>query len=177
MHRAATDHRRGFSLLEMSLVVIITAILAMLAAPSLSVMGEARHAAAADEVERILLDARARALAAGRPVGVRIDVPAQTLETIEILNAGDLPGAATDPLGQPSPAVHLGSLFPGATLDAVSVHAPGSDGATIWFAFDGTPQARTGTGSLVGALATDATLSLSGGRTLTIHAGSGAITR
>ncbi|CAG1008107.1 hypothetical protein PHYC_03520 [Phycisphaerales bacterium] len=170
------ERYRGFSLVEMSVVILITAILAVAAIPAFSAMSGARQASGAEEIERRIVNARARALAEGRPVGLRVDPVAQTLRTFTIASTGAVPTPAIDPLGQSESAFNFAAAFPGVQITAVSVN--GSTGVqTLWFAFDGTPQERSANGALVGAWTEGATVTVTGGISVFVVAGSGAVTR
>lgn len=167
---------RGFSLLEMAVVILITAILAASAIPAFSAMSGARQASGAEQVERLLVRARARALAEGRPVGVRIDLGAQALQTYTIASTGAAPSVAMDPLGQSEPVFNFAAAYPGVQITSVTVN--GVTGTqTVWFAYDGTPQERSADGSLVGTWEENATITMTGGGVVHVLAGSGAITR
>lgn len=167
---------RAFSLLEMAMVIMITAILAASAIPAMSSMSAARQGAAAEEVERRIVNARSRALAEGRPFGVTIDATAHTLRTMTVATTGAVPTPATDALGQPEAAFNVAATFSGVTITAVSSEG-GTGTQTFWFSHEGTPQARNASGALLGAWTEDATVTVSGGVSVYVQARSGAVTR
>ncbi len=158
------------------MVIMITAILAASAIPALSSMSSARQAAAAEEVERRIVNARSRALAEGRPCGVTIDTAAQSIRTMTIASAGAVPTPAIDALGQPEAAFNLGSAFSGVGFTLVTSEA-GTGTQTFWFSHDGTPHQRNSTGVLVGSWTQNATVTLTGGTSVYVQARSGAVTR
>jgi prepilin-type N-terminal cleavage/methylation domain-containing protein len=167
---------RGFTILEMAVVVAITAILAISAIPALDALSGARQGAAAEEIERRVVAARARALAEGVPYGVEFDLAAQTLRTVTIPTYGSTPRGARDALGQEEVPWSLARAFPGVRMTSVSIDGVGGSG-TVWFAFDGTPQRRASDGRLLGAWRRDSLIGVEGGQVVTIRAGSGAVTR
>lgn len=176
-----TRHRqtctpRAFSLLEMAMVIMITAILAASAIPAMSSMSTARQGAAAEEVERRIVNARSRALAEGRPFGVTIDTTAHTLRTMTIATTGAVPTPATDALGQPEAAFNLAATFSGVQFTVVSSEA-GSGTQTFWFSHEGTPQARNASGALVGSWTQNAVVTVTGDVSVYVQARSGAVTR
>lgn len=167
---------RGFTLLELTIVILVLGIIALTAVPALSIAREARAAGAAEFIERRLLDARARAVARGRPTGLHLDPGLGTLRALEIETPGGSPAPAQTPLGEVEPAASVREHFPDATFTLV-----GGDGVTgaqtLWFAFDGTPQSRSPGGALLLPWGQDAVVSVSGGGVVRVVRVSGAIER
>lgn len=173
----AARGRRGFTLLEVAVVVTITAILAVGAMPALAMLGDSRRSAAAECVERTLMSARARALASGVPVGLRIDPATGEMECVEIREAGEPPTPVTSALGEVEAAFVLPSAYAGVRMTEV-VGPDGAIGAaTVWFGIDGTPQRRDATGTLLGNATDDCIVRIEGDHTVRVRAGTGAITR
>lgn len=170
-----TDARRAFTLVEVSVVVLIASILAVSVVPAMNTLAATRRAAAVDEVERRLIDARGQALARGRPYGVRIDADASTLQLLEITSAGATPTAAFDVLGVSNAAYSLREAYSGSAITSV-VGGDGTTGSqTLWFGIDGTPQVRNASGVLQGSATQDAVVTLTGGGRVTVRAYTGAI--
>ncbi len=155
-------------------VVLIVGILAATAIPAFGTLSSSRRAAAAKEVARFLLVARSCALASGRPTGVKFDA-GSALTIVNIPTPGAPPGAMIDPLGQPEPTIALPGLFNGVNVESVVLGDSTSGNVTLWFAYDGTPQTRTSSGTLGSAWVKDATITFTGNATLTVRRGSGLI--
>ena len=71
---------------------------------------------------------------------------------------------------------NIGVAFSGVSITLVSSEA-GTGTQTFWFSHEGTPQIRNSAGALLGAWTQNATVTLSGGTSVYIHARSGAVTR
>lgn len=168
---------RGFSLLEVSIVIIVMGIAAAGVIPALRTIDATRQFGAAEEVERRLVLARARAIVLGRPVGVLVDPVAETLRTMTIASAGAAPTTLTGVLGEPEPTIQIASLYPGCQIVSCASGGASSGSQTIWFDVDGTPHSRSSAGGRLAAWTSDATIVTSGGQTITIRRLSGAIQR
>jgi len=169
--------RRGFTLLEVAVVVMITAILAVAAMPAMGMLGDARRSAAAECVERTLSSARARALASGVPVGLRIDPATGAMACVEILNPGEAPTPVTSALGEAETALVISTAYAGVRMTEVVGPDGGTGATTVWFGIDGTPQRRDSTGALLGNATGDCVVRIEGDHTVRVRAGTGAITR
>jgi len=181
LHRPPSHLHRlaGFTLVELAVVIVVMAIIAATAIPSFSVAAEARGVAATREVERRLVHARARAGATGEPTGLRID-SSSSVTLVRIAASGASPTAAPSPTGEAGAAWLISSSFPGVLISKVI----GGDGSsatsqTIWFGFDGAPELRSSSGTLVGPFTQDASITLSGpgAGTIRILRGSGVVER
>jgi prepilin-type N-terminal cleavage/methylation domain-containing protein len=173
-----TRARRAFSLVELLAVIIIMGITAAVAAPAFVAMRDATRQALAGEVERMLMVARARAMTQGKPHGVRIETA--TLTPLHINTLGAAPTAPTGVDGMPMPPVVIAEEFRGASLTSLVAGdgvATLSSGFTVWFGKDGTPQLRQSSGTLIGPWSQDMVVSVLGGATVSVHSGTGAITR
>jgi len=92
------DSPRGFSLLELMLVVAVLGVIAAMAVPQiLSTSGQIRLSAASRQVERELQGARMKAVRANRPVTVRFNCPAVgQFRAVELLGTISSPAADDD---------------------------------------------------------------------------------
>lgn len=122
---------RGFSLIELMAVVVITAILAVSATMSMSGVATNRQAAAARQMARDFTWMRERAMSSGVPTWINISATTNTYSFLE--NVVATPGysnavAITDPAtGRTfSQVLHTGD-YAGADVLTVSVTAFGFD--------------------------------------------------
>lgn len=168
---------RGFSLLELSVVIVVMGMMSMAVVPALRVIDETRQIGAAEEVERRLTSARSKAMVMGRPVGVMLNPVAETIRTMTIASVGAAPTALAGVMGDIEPESSIAALYPSAEITSV-VSGDGTTGTqVIWFDFDGTPHGRTSAGARLPGWTRDATVILSGGYTITIRRESGGIER
>jgi prepilin-type N-terminal cleavage/methylation domain-containing protein len=92
--------RRGFTLMEMGIVLAIMAISAMLVAPALSRMGQGKPPGVGDDVVKLLTDARQIAIQRNETVTLRLDPVSgrYRADTVGISGSGEL-GEGTMTLG------------------------------------------------------------------------------
>lgn len=92
--------RRGFTLLEMGIVLAIMAVSAMLVAPALSRMGQGKPPGAGEDVMRLLSDARKIAIERNETVTLRLDPTTgrYRADTVGVAGSGEL-GEGTLALG------------------------------------------------------------------------------
>lgn len=169
---------RAFTLLEMMVVVVIASIIAVGVIPALDRMDDARRGAAVSETDRLLEFARARAMASGRPTGVRFSRTG-SIVTLHVVETDGSVSAMVGPLGTVLDPVDLTGQF-GAVLERVSVPPPSLSGAaadtsTVWFDHTGEPQSRSAAGALVGDLAADASIVIEDAGTVWVRARSGLV--
>jgi prepilin-type N-terminal cleavage/methylation domain-containing protein len=95
-----THTRRGFTLMEMGIVLAVMAVSAMLVAPALSRMGQGKPPGVGDDVIKLLGDARQIAIQRNETVTLRLD-PASgryRADTVGVSGSGEL-GEGTMTLG------------------------------------------------------------------------------
>ena len=160
--------RRGFTLLEASVVIALTGILAVSVIPAVNTMSQSRAAAAANEVERRLTHARAMAIAQGKRVGVSVDTATETVQTVALSGTTVVGARKAD--GQLDAGVGLKTLFKEA--DVVTVTSGGSGLTSVWFDFAGTPCTQAGS-----RLTSDVVIAMGDGAVVTVRAYTGAIER
>jgi prepilin-type N-terminal cleavage/methylation domain-containing protein len=134
--RSAHRVDRGFSLIELIAVLVITAVLSLAAGPVLSSVDNNRQALAASTLRRDLAYARQVAIATGTRSWVVFDAVGQTYELYQ--EDPDNPGRASrvllrDPARGKDFQVAMGS---GAQLASVTIE---SDGDEIGFTYLGQP--------------------------------------
>ena len=131
--------RRGFTLLEMGIVLAIMAVSAMLVAPALSRMGQGKPPGVGDDVVKLLADARQIAIDRNETVTLRLDPVSgrYRADTVGVSGSGEL-GEGTMTLGAQEALVtdlpRLVYVFhpTGATLaDTVLVRGAGA-AALVW---------------------------------------------
>lgn len=160
--------RRAFSLIELVAVMSILGVLSLAAIPALGTLDTSRRRAAANEIERRLMLARAWATSTGQPAGLRVNTSTATLELLRIASTGAAPSALPGPNGEADAGstLLLTQLVPGVSISSISV-SPSGDSA-VWFDYDGEPQSRTSAGELVGDLDADAAIVVASGPTVTV---------
>ena len=84
--------RRGFTLLEMAIVLAVMAVSAMLVAPALSRMGQGKPPGVGDDVVKLLGDARRIAIQRNETVTLRLDPTSgrYRADTVGISGSGEL---------------------------------------------------------------------------------------
>jgi len=84
--------RRGFTLLEMGIVLAVMAVSAMLVVPALSRMGQGKPAAVGEDVVKLLSDARQIAIERNETVTLRLDpvTGRYRADTVGIAGSGEL---------------------------------------------------------------------------------------
>ena len=168
-----TSH--AFTLVEVAIVTIVAGVLAASVVPAITQLDRARRAAAADEIERMLVLARSTATTTGEATGVEIDPIANTVALVRVDRDGGGVGPAMNPTGQPHEIVVLDSLFNGAALTTF-VNGDGTSGmGVLWFSFNGTPQTRGASGADPLPFAEDAVVTLVGGQTVSVRMYSGLV--
>lgn len=174
MRTGGLHHGPAFTLLEAMIVVLVVGVLAASAVPAVNLLVEMNRATASHEVARTVELARARAMATGRPHGVWFSVREQAMRSVWIETTNAAPTPARAQTGDEQPLVHFRS-FGNVSLSVYTGGDGVSTEGTIWFGSDGTPQARSSTGTLLGAWASDATLRIEGESLIAVRRLSGLV--
>jgi type II secretory pathway pseudopilin PulG len=162
----------------MSLVVLITGIVAATVIPAWNSLTGTRQAAAAEEVERKLVVARSQALSEGRPVGMRIDPVNDTVQMYVITTPGAPPTVATMVDGQADAPLYIPGAYSGAEITSLTAGNGTTTAQVLWFGFDGSPQLRDPTtGNLIGPWTQDAVITMPGGQQVIVRKVSGMVQR
>lgn len=177
---------RGFTLLEIMVVVLILAIVSATAVPAFSFYTQGRRAAAGVEVQRLLEQCRSLSMAEGTPMGLSIDLSAQRIRRQVILTPGSAPTAPQTSDGRTDEGFTMEERFPGILIESVTdgqgststfSSITGTGTVVIWFSFDGTPQSRDEAGTLLSPWTADASIQIRDGQTLRVSRVTGVISR
>jgi type II secretion system protein H len=147
MHRAAGDSNirvatsnRGFSLVELIVVMVLISIAAAVATAAMGSVGTTRQKSAARQLARDLTFARAQAILAGRTVWVVFDPAAETYSLLmEAVDSGGRGSAVAliDPAtGRPLRQALASLGHEGVTLNALSLEG----GSEVGFDWRGRPK-------------------------------------
>lgn len=173
MSLPAREHH-AFTLVELTVVMVMMGIVAASVMPALDRLDETRRAAALAEVRASLRSVRSHALAQGDPTGLEIDPDTETIAKVWVA-PGSTPAPLFDPLGSPEAPVDLSLLFESAGITAVSL-PDGSGGAgIIWFSSDGSLELRDEDGLFIGIATDDSVIEFDGGGVITIDHRTGLI--
>ncbi|MCC6427278.1 MAG: prepilin-type N-terminal cleavage/methylation domain-containing protein [Phycisphaerales bacterium] len=183
--------RCAFTFVEMLAVIIILGLLAATSVPAMTAIDQARQAAASNEIERLLIWARARAMASARPTGISytksgggifsssgggvIGGTSAFFTPVEVLRDAATSTTTTDVFGQVSPTLDLPATFAGATVSRFTNGNATTGVGTVWFNYRGDPHTRTPTGVYIAPFTQDALFTLSTGRKVRIRMYSGAV--
>jgi prepilin-type N-terminal cleavage/methylation domain-containing protein len=167
---------RAFTLLEVMIVIVVMSILAITIVPALSSAQGAQGAGAANEIERMLLLARAKAMATSVSHAVRFDAEQSSLQLCwREPTSGNVEGVVAND-GQEWPIQLLAGRFGTVQLTSAQVDGLSSQPVWVWFAFNGVPELRNGNGVRIADATRDAVITLSDGSVVTVVAKTGAVT-
>lgn len=162
--------RRAFTLVEVMVTVTIMAIIAVSVIPAMGVVADTREGTARDEVVRMLEYARARAVASGEPCGVIAQTTGSTLAMVQLDADGEIE-PMRNPFGLDEEVVSISEISSGVSI--ISVDAQTDASGIIWFNYKAQPHAREADGSFGQLNTSDASITLSSGVEIVIHAYSG----
>ncbi len=165
----------GFTLVELLGTITLMAILAVVAAPSVTSLSDLRESGLKGELHRRLVLARSFAMATGDPVGVRIDANAGVIESLEIPFPGFPPQTMTDANSADDVELVIASQYPGVTITRFINGALGGDQTVIWFDRFGSPQVRDADGLNAAPFTSDAEVEVEGAGVIRIYRLSGLI--
>lgn len=159
---------RGFTLIELAVVIAVIAILSGLAVPSLRWLGSARQNIAGTRVRAALVFAQQWALSTGDSCWAEVDLGQERL-SVYVEQRGQ-PGIANrvamkDPLTRAPMVVQLGG--DGVVFQAVDIDG----GSVLRFDGDGVPHGAGGS-----PLTADGTVDLTGGNRVRVAHGTGLVT-
>ncbi len=155
-------------------VLVVLSLIAASSVPALHAIDQARQAAAANEIERLLIGARARAMASARPTGLSVQ-KGSILGMVEVLSDNATPTTAGDVFDEPFAPIDLPASYAAATI-AKFINGDGSAGTGIvWFNHRGEPHTRKSSGVYTAAFTQDAVFTLSTGSLVRVHMLSGAV--
>ncbi len=175
MPPTTTPSRPAFTLLELSVVVVLMGILGAAVIPAISTISAARIPAAADAIAREIGVARQRAMNLGRSACARVDASTGEISLLELPVQGTTPVAMVDVLGQQRVALVVGSVFPGVAVMSAQGFDVTPGPAMLWFGADGVPERRGVDGTLLGLAAQDAIVELTDVVQVRVHASTGMI--
>jgi hypothetical protein len=114
-------------------------------------------------------------MATTQPGGLTIDPATGAVSMSRIETSGAVPTPMPGATGSARPGFVASQAFPGSAVTSF-VNGDGQQtNRTIWFGADGAPHLRDAAGVLVGMFTQDATITVTGGTTLTVRQSTGAV--
>ena len=169
-HRRAGTSRRGFTLIELVVVLVLAAILAGVAVPSMAGLAGTRAKAAARLISHDLGYARERALATGITVWVSFNASTETYTMLE--ESLSTPGrVSATAMTDPATGRAFSQSFAGGELAGVDIASVAIGGGTaneVGFDWLGRPKDQAQV-----LLTSTGTITLSSGNSVTVQADTG----
>jgi len=162
---------RGFTLVELLVVLVLAALVAASVAPALRAIEASRERSARSRAAGMLVSAREYACASGSGAGVRYDGATRTLIPLRLSGGSAAP--MVGPMGAEADGLDPETDF-GVSIEAFD---PGADGAgldAVWSDAGGVPLAGDSGGPST-QLVRDARIELSGADAIVVRMVSGAI--
>lgn len=177
--RHTRTHRAAFTLIELTAVMVLLAILATTAIPTINRLRTVHEASLAQEVARRLTLARAHATTTGIPTAVQFNLDEQRVPFLILTPQG----VEQRPQGLDNlAALNADQLanIGNAAITAVSIPTPqgtpqSSAHTTLWFDYRGTPHLRTPDGSPIAPITQTATVTLAASFLIAIQPSTGHI--
>lgn len=164
--------RRAFTLVELMVVILLMGIVSVTVLPALGNVEQMREGAARDEVVRFMDVARARALAAGQPIGVNVGMQSSSLSMVHLADTGGVE-SMTDPLTGNPRSVFVTSMYSGVTFEDM-LNGDGVRGSgTVWFDYEGVPHTRDQSGSFLSLNEDSVEIEMSSSEIILVHPHSG----
>jgi prepilin-type N-terminal cleavage/methylation domain-containing protein len=174
--RWTLSHRShaGFTLVELMFVIVIMGVVSVSVIPAMDNLQGMREGAARDDLVRLIEVAKGKAVASGRPFGIRVDLVQSTLTIVEINSQGSIQ-IEYDPLTNNNRVINLAALYPGVAISSLT-NGDGTTGpGTVWFDYESNPHTRDQSGGFVMLNSNQVFIDLSSGDRVVIYPHSGMV--
>lgn len=172
--RPSQTRSRGFTLLEMMLVVVIMGVMAGMVVGGLGGIKGLQIDTGIEEMRRLIRRTRATAMATGEPSAMVIDPQSNTIELLRL----DAETSAVVPMFNALGDDERRFVASDRWADLIITSAVGGDGKSgrtaIWFAFNGDPHLRDEDGLYLADFSEDATIQVAG-TTIIVRAQTGLV--